>query len=234
MYVQSAKLYDAIYQAQRKDYPLESARITELLMENGIEAGARLLDVACGTGAHLEYLRHHFTCEGLDAEKNMLAVAAARLPDVPLHRADMVSFNLSEKFDAMVCLFSSVGYAPNAPRLNQMLATFAKHLKPGGVAIIEPWFTPEQWVDGTISAVYVDEPTLKIARMNVSRRDGNVAIMNFHFMIASNDGIRTFTEPHRLTLFTQAEYETAFRTARFTVRYDPEGLGRGLFIGKLF
>ncbi len=69
--------------------------------------------------------------------------------------------------------------------------------------------------------------------MSVSRRDGNVSILNYNFMTAAPDGVRTFAEPHRLMLFTDAEYRGAFeRTKKFDVEYDPEApAGRGLFVG---
>ena len=234
MFTRSAKYYDALYRALGKDYGKESARISETLRDHGVGEGAAVLDVACGTGLHLAHLRDAFACEGLDLEKNMLTIAQERCPGIALHHADMISFNLGKRYDAIVCLFSSIGYAPNVSRLNQTLQTFARHLRPGGIAIVEPWFGPDEWDDGRLTALFVDEPDLKVARMNVSRRDGNVSIVHFHFMVGSDDGIRTFTEPHRLTLFTHEEYLNAFRNAGFTVDFDVEGLmGRGLYIGTL-
>ena len=234
MFTQSAKYYDALYRALGKDYATESARIVGMLHERGVAKGASVLDVACGTGAHLAILREEFACEGLDLERNMLAIAAQRAPEVPLHQADLISFNLGKKYDAILCLFSSVGYVPSVLRLNQTLQTFARHLRPGGIVILEPWFTPEQWVDGHLNALFVDEPDLKVARMNVSRRDGNVSIIHFHYMIGSSDGIRTFTEPHRLTLFTPAEYMGAFKNAGFKAEFEEQGFtNRGLYIGTL-
>lgn len=234
MFTLSAKYYDALYRALGKDYASESARVCEILDGRGVARGAAVLDAACGTGAHLAHLQDRYACEGLDIERSMLVIAGQRVPSVPLHHADLISFNLGKKFDAILCLFSSIGYVPNVLRLNQTLQTFARHLNPGGVAIVEPWFTPDQWVDGRLSALYVDEPDLKVARMTVSRSDRNVAIMNFQYMVGSADGIRTFSEAHRLTLFTRAEYEAAFRAAGFRVEFDEQGLmQRGLYIGQL-
>jgi dTDP-3-amino-3,6-dideoxy-alpha-D-glucopyranose N,N-dimethyltransferase/dTDP-3-amino-3,4,6-trideoxy-alpha-D-glucopyranose N,N-dimethyltransferase len=51
-------------------------------------------------------------------------------------------------------------------------------------------------------------------------------------MVASRDGIRTFTEPHRLTLFTPDEYTNAFRKAGLFVEHHEGGFsGRGLYVG---
>ncbi|MDQ2680158.1 MAG: class I SAM-dependent methyltransferase [Candidatus Eremiobacteraeota bacterium] len=232
MYTQSAKYYDALYRAVGKNYADESEQIRAILTKKLRSGGNSLLDVGCGTGLHVQHLQRDFTCEGVDIERNLLNLAAERAPQVTFHQADMISFNLFKKFDAIICLFSAIGHVPGAMRLNQTLQTFARHLRPGGVVIVEPWITPERWQDGLVSALYVDEPDLKVARMNVSRRDGNVSILHFHYMIGSTDGIRTFTEPHRLTLFTDQEYAAAFRGAALEVEHDAHGLtGRGLLIG---
>ena len=232
MFTQSAKYFDALYRALGKEYPVEAARIKQLVAEHKRSEGNTLLDVACGTGMHIAHLRDQFECEGLDVDRNLLSIAAERNPGVQMHLADMISFNVGKRYDVITCLFSSIGYVPNVGRLEQTLQTFKRHLRPGGVVILEPWVAPEQWSDGHLNALFVDEPDLKIARMNVSRRDGNVAVLHFHYMVASRDGIRSFTEPHRLTLFTRPEYEGAFRKAGLTVTFDESGLvGRGLYIG---
>lgn len=232
MYTQSAKYYDALYRALGKDYATEAKRVEEIIAERCRSGSNELLDVACGTGKHVEYLRDRFACEGLDVDRTMLDIARERNPGVEFHLGDMIGFNLGKKFDAVVCLFSAIAYAPNVQRLDQTLQTFGRHLKPGGVVIVEPWFEPEQWIDGHVQALFVDEPDLKVARMSVSRRDANVSILNFHFMVASRDGVRTFTEPHRLTLFTPDEYANAFRKAGLYVEHQDGGFaGRGLYVG---
>ena len=233
IYARSAAYYDALLRAQGKNYAEEATRVHDIIQSKKTSDGNALLDVGCGTGRHMEYLRQWYAIEGLDVDRAMLAIAQQRLGEIPLHLQDMIGFNLSTKFDALMCLFGGIGYVPNVRLLDQTLETFARHLKPGGVAIIEPWIRPEQWQDGHIDAKFADEPDLKVARMSVSRTDGNVSILNFNFMVAARDGVRNFAEPHRLMLFTNDEYRNAFeRTKKFDLSYDPEGLtGRGLFIG---
>jgi ubiquinone/menaquinone biosynthesis C-methylase UbiE len=231
MYTQSARYYDALYDSLGKDYAAEATRIEEIVRERCRSGGNALLDVACGTGKHIEQLRDRFACEGLDVARSMIDIAQQRNPDVQFHSGDMIGFNLGKRYDVIICMFGAIAYAPNAQRLDQTLQTFARHLKAGGVVIVEPWIPPEEWKDGTVNALYVDQPELKVARMSVSRRDANVSVLNFHYMVASRDGIRTFTEPHRLTLFTADEYRNAFRKAGLFVDVDERGFGRGLYVG---
>ena len=232
MYSQSSKYYDALYASIGKDYAAESERIVQIVAERCRSGGNALLDVACGTGQHIEHLRDRFVCEGLDVSRSMIEIAQQRNPDVTFHTGDMIGFNLSKRFDVIICMFGAIAYAPNTQRLDQTLQSFARHLKPGGVVIVEPWVRPEDWADGTVHALFVDRPDLKVARMSVSRRDANVSVLNFHYMVASRDGIRTFTEPHRLTLFTADEYLNAFRKAGLFVDEHQDGFAnRGLFVG---
>jgi hypothetical protein len=109
----------------------------------------------------------------------------------------------------------------------------AQHLKPGGALLVEPWFPPEAWNTGRLHALLVDQPDLKIARMSLSGRKGNLSTIAFHYMVAKPGGVEYFTEKHTLGLFTHEQYMHAFKKAGLHVIHDPAGLdGRGLYIGK--
>jgi SAM-dependent methyltransferase len=228
VFSRSARIYDAIYSAIR-DYPREAAELDRLIQER--RPGARtLLDVACGTGAHLEHLAG-YEVEGLDLDPEMLAVARERLPNVQLHEGDMASFDLGKRFDAVVCMFSSIGYVRTEDRLRSAIASMARQLEPGGVLVVEPWLSPEVWLDRHVGAVFVDEPELKIARMNVAEREGTVSMFVFEYLVGTPDGIERFSEPHELGLFRVEQYLEAFRAAGLEADHDPEGpMGRGLYI----
>ena len=228
MFSRSARIYDAIY-ASIRDYPREAAELDRLIQER--RPGARtLLDVACGTGAHLEHLEG-YEVEGLDLDPEMLAVARERLPDVPFHEGDMAVFALGERFDAVVCMFSSIGYVRTEERLSSAIASMARHLEPGGVLVVEPWLSPDVWMDRHVGAVFVDDPELKIARMNVAQREGTVSMFEFEYLVGTPDGIERFTERHELGLFRVEQYLQAFRIAGLEAEHDQEGpMGRGLYI----
>ena len=230
MFTKSAEFYDLIYAS--KDYAGESAYIHELIQRYKRTVGSRLLDAACGTGQHLRYLRRYYNAQGLDLDEEMLAIAHDRLPDLLLYHADLASFSLGKQFDVISCLFSAIGYVETEARLQLATEAFRRHLVKGGILIFEAWFSPEEYVPDTVHARFVDEPDLKIARMNVSRIEGTVSVLDFRYMVAVADGIFTFDETHRLGLFTDEQYRRAVERSGFkVVLRDPEGIsGRSLYI----
>jgi SAM-dependent methyltransferase len=231
-YEMQAAYYDAIYASQGKDYAAEAGAVRAAIEAHKKTAGNDLLDVACGTGGHLQYLKNWYTVEGLDLDANMLAIARQRHPGIVFHQGDMTTFDLGKEYDAVVCLFSAIGYVRTLDGLNAAIAHMARHVRPGGVLVVEPWFAPEQWQTGAPHATFVDKPDLKLARMNLSERTGDVSVIRFHFLIATPAGVEYFTETHELGLFTSEQYLAAFGAEGLRIEYDEEGItGRGLYVG---
>ena len=162
MYTESVRYYDKIYAF--KDYKAEAERLVAIIRENLHTGGKRLLDVACGTGIHLEHLKELFEVEGLDVSEEMLESACQRNPGVMFHQGDMVDFSLSRTFDVVTYLFSSIGYMKTVENLGRAISCMVRHLVPGGVLVLEPWFTIKDWCSNTVYASFIDEPDLKIAR----------------------------------------------------------------------
>ncbi len=231
MFSRSADIYDAVY--SYKDYVAEAERI-HALIEERTPGASTLLDVACGTGKHLEQLARWYSVQGLDLNEDFVAIARDRLGDLAhIHLADMTSFDFARTFGAVTCLFSSIAYVGTEERLDATLAAMARHLGPGGTLVLEPWITPENWIVGRPHLLTVDEPERKIARASVAGREGDISILEFDYLVATPEGTRHFTERHEAALFTDEQYRQAFERAGLSVELDEEGLiGRGLYVGQ--
>jgi SAM-dependent methyltransferase len=224
-----AWVYDALYAA--KDYAGEAERVHELIQQRRPGAGS-LLDVACGTGRHLEHLRRDYDVEGVDLSGEMLDIARERLPGVALRQADMFDLTLGRQFDAVICLFSAIGYATTRALLRRAVAGMAAHLRAGGVLIVEPWIERAGYQVGHVAIQVVDQPALKVGRLSRSELADDVSVIAFHFLVGTPERIDYFTERHALGLFTRGEYEDAFRSAGLSVEHIEGGLiGRGLYLG---
>jgi ubiquinone/menaquinone biosynthesis C-methylase UbiE len=228
----TARYYDDIYAANGKDYHAEADIVHKFVQQYKKSQGNILLDVGCGTGVHANLLSKHYHVEGLDIDKGMLAVARRNFPGIRFQQGDMADFKLNRKFDAIVCLFSAVGYVKTKPRLQKAIKTMGQHLLPGGVLLVEPWFTPDEWHPGRVYVTQVDKGDSKIVRMSHSSQRGKVSIIEFQYLFGTSKGIKRDTEILELGLFTKQEYLDAFRSAGLNVIHDLKGLdGRGLYIG---
>lgn len=231
MFSESATYYDKIYSF--KDYRAEALKLLSIISEYLCSEENRLLDVACGTGRHIEYLKELFEVEGLDISQELLDLARRRNPGITFHHADMMNFDLHRKFHVITCLFSSIGYLKTRDNLAHAVDCMTRHLLPGGILVIEPWFTPDAWHPGTVHSLFIDEPDLKIARVNTSLADGRLSFFDLHYLIGTPQGTDHFVEHHELGLFETDEIRAVLANAGLEVTYYSKGLiGRGLFIGR--
>ena len=234
MFTESAELYDLIY-SSFKDYRAEAAQIAALLRSLHRDCHT-LLDVGCGTGEHARLLAslHGFSVDGLDVSPDFLRIARAKHPAGRFFEADMSNFQLPDRYDAILCLFSSIGYLKTLDRITQGLRCFRKHLEPDGVVMVEPWFTPDKMNTGHQSSRAAAAPGVRVQRLSTTEVEGRLSRLRFDYTIETADGTRHATEVHELGLFTVDEMLSAFHRAGLSAQHDPSGLaGRGLYIARI-
>ncbi|MGA8542485.1 MAG: class I SAM-dependent methyltransferase [Thermoplasmata archaeon] len=229
-YSLTARVYDAIY--AWKDYAAEARRIRAIVRSDGPPRAKTLLDVACGTGEHLTYLSRWYACTGLDVNERMLRIARRKLPEVRFVRGRMQRFELGRQFDVVTCLFSAIGYVRSERELRQTFRNLAAHLRPGGVAIVEPWLTPSAYRTRHIHLGTYGSKEFPIARMNIAARRGSRSIMDMHHLVGTPRGVLHWVERHDMGLFDTRTDLNAFRSAGFRARYVRKGFmkDRGLYV----
>lgn len=229
-----AELYDATYAAKGKDYGAEAARLLALARERLPRRAVRsLLDVACGTGEHLRFVREELEVMGVDRSAAMLAVARRKLPGVRLERADMTTLRLGRRFDLVTCLFSSVGYLYREAALRQAIRRMAGHLEPGGLLIVEPALTPERLQPPQTSIMELECGGARVRRTTSARHEGDVLRIRFDYEIENGHPAARIVEEQPIRLFTDDTYRSALGDAGLEVDHDPHGLtGLGLYLGR--
>ena len=111
----------------------------------GLNAGARVLDVCCGSGASAipaaEVVGPSGFVLGVDLAENLLALARAKakgrsLANVEFRIGDLLDLQLSPaEFDAVVCVFG-IFFVPD---MRTALAELWRHVCPGGQLAITTW-----------------------------------------------------------------------------------------------
>jgi SAM-dependent methyltransferase len=138
-----AELYDIFY--ADKPYAEEAAFVHACLQKYGRPNPKLLLELACGTGTHsllLEKLGYRIIAS--DYSKDMLAQARQKAKKansgVDFRQQNMLSLDISERpFDAVICLFDSIGYVATNENLAKVLNGVRAHLRPDGLFIFEFW-----------------------------------------------------------------------------------------------
>ena len=233
MYGDLAKYYELIY--AWKDYKKESKIIKQVISEFKKSDGNALLEVACGTGKHLENMKKEFSCTGLDLNEGMLRIARKKFPNIRFIRGNMIDFKIDGQFDVITCLFSSIGYVRTYANLRRTLKNFYKHLKKGGAVVIEPWFTKSTYKVGMPHMHVYENKDMKIVRANVSKAKDGVSIMEMHYLVAEKGkDVKHFVSVEKLGMFEVQKTLKLMRDAGFKAKFLKRkswDRGRGLFVG---
>jgi len=174
------------------------------------EPPARVLDLACGTGRHAAPLsRAGHDVIGLDLSPVLLARARRKRSTAQWLRADMSRIPLrNESCDAVISLFSSIGYFDDESDNYRVLSEASRVLRKGGRLVIETvnrdFFIrhapPQSWFwQGALTV-------LEERRLDplTSRSEVDVVVL---------EGSRHRAYHHSIRLYTAAELATLLASA---------------------
>jgi SAM-dependent methyltransferase len=183
--------------------PFECDLIEELL---GLRRGEAVLDLACGVGRHsIELARRGYAVTGLDYSEVYLVkarrIARKRRVRVEFLKGDMRSIPFRDRFDAVICMFTSFGFFKKESDHLKVLRGVSRCLRPGGRLLIdvvsrrwlEAHFKPKDWTEHEDGLVVLEDGRLDL------KRKRTIATWT---MV---DGKRRRTFDHTLRLFTLSE-----------------------------
>ncbi len=116
----------------------------------GLQPGASVLELACGTGANFANLQAQIgpsgRLVGVDYTPAMLARARRRVErqgwqNVKLLQADATQLELGEQFDAVLCTLATTV----VPGWQAALERAAAHVKPGGWLVVADFCFSARW-----------------------------------------------------------------------------------------
>ena len=135
----------------------------------GVDAGDRLLDVACGSGLALELARlRGASCSGIDASPRLVAVARDRNPGCDIQVGDMNALPWEPaSFDVVTSFRGIWGTTPHA------VAQMHRVLRPGGRAGITVWghlkVSPGAWALAPFRLAATDKVDNQAAMVSLGR-----------------------------------------------------------------
>jgi SAM-dependent methyltransferase len=230
-----AELYDMFY--EQKPYQAEVEFLHEKLATYGVK---NILELACGTGNHallLATLGYQITA--IDLSADMILQARAKQQEMersgrlPVSMLSFVQADMSDlppqtgmHFDAVLCLFDSLGYLLTNAAIRKALRGIYEKLKPGGVFIVEYWH-------GATMARHYEEsrirrwqtPDSEVVRLSETKLDYCTQIADIRFTVYQifHDGrAHVHTELHRNRFFLVQEMCAFLEEAGFEVH---ESLG---------
>jgi SAM-dependent methyltransferase len=132
-----AGYYDLVY--ADKPYA-DEARFVARFLEGVLGRLPRtLLDLACGTGRHaVEFAAMGIEVTGVDINEDLLAHARERAEHIEFIAQDMCELDLGDsRYEAVTCLFDSIGYPQRNERVMAALAGARRHLAHQGALAVE-------------------------------------------------------------------------------------------------
>jgi len=205
IYNKKSHYYDFIY--SWKNYKTESIILEQLIKKYKRSSGSELLDAGCGTGSHLEHLQDTFSVMGIDISDCLLKEAKIKNPNIQFRQCDFIQVNFAKKYDVILCLGNSIGYTKNYHNLQKTIKSFSKHLNPGGLLLIEPWFQEQYYHDNSSLIKTYHHDDIKIARLTEFRKKGIVSLVNMHFLLSeAGKTVQHWDELHEIAMFDKNDY----------------------------
>ena len=221
IYKKFAKYYDKVY--ADKDYQKEVEFIKWAVKKYKKSPGDRLLDVACGTASHALLLKKNFTITGVDINPDMLNLAKKKVKGVKFIKGDMKKLALTQKFDVVLCMFTTMTYNLNYDELENTLRRFYNHLQPGGVVIFDLGIHKDHWLGGSVWINTYSDKDLQLARISQSPQEPKDGLFEgkMIFLIKDKGKVDFEIDEHKLGVFEGAKIKKIMTKIGFnTYIYD--------------
>lgn len=216
-----SQYYDLLY--KDKDYQSESNYVLDLINRFTCNAN-NLIELGSGTGNHAYFLcKSGLSVTGLERSAEMVKISKEKnISNFYPTIADIIDFNLTQKFDVAISLFHVISYLNNNNELISCFNNVCKHLNTDGIFIFDVWYSP---------AVYVQKPETRIRRISndnfeiiriaESNLDSarNVVDVHFEIIITNKESNvqELYQENHPMRHFSIPEIELLAKQTGFSL-----------------
>jgi len=217
----NAEYYDLLN--KNKNYELECNFLEQVFKKYSQFEIKNILDLGCGTGIHAKSLSlRGYNVLGLDLSEEMIKIAKLKASEnLKFIVGDMSNFEINMKFDSIISMFSSFGYLTKNKQIESSLNSIKKHLKPGGLFILDCW--NGLGVMNELPSIRTKEShigDLKISRTSYPKLDSLNHLCDVKFdtdVFKNNQLIDTYEELHKVRFFFPQEIKKYIEDIGFEI-----------------
>ncbi len=184
-----------------------------------------VLDVACGTfSLDLPLVRRGYRVVGRDLSEPMIEVARRNLraagKEADLGMADMRRIALDRTFDAVLCLGTAFNYLASAADARVALAAFRRHLRPGGLLVLDttnfdPWIRNPKNARAEVDYRAPDGTRIAVFALNDQDTPRRIHQARFISAIQRGRVLDLSYSEAPLRIWTKRDLDRGLRSARF-------------------
>lgn len=219
-----AEHYDTLAAAiEPRRTPNAAAALHRLFRRRG--PVRRILDVACGTfSIDLGLVARGYSVVGRDLSAEMIRASRRNLREAGLRAnvavADMRSLRVGGAFDALLCLGTAFNYLASPTDVRRGLRTFRRHLRPGGLLVLDttnfdPWINNPTNVRAEVDHRLPDGTRLAIFTMNDQDRTRSLHVARFITAMQRGRNIDLAFDEAPLRIWTKQTLSDALRREGF-------------------
>ena len=224
-----SKYYDLLY--TNKDYNAEADYIAACIHHYSPNAKT-ILEFGSGTGGHgLILQKKGYDIYGL--ERSIQMVDKAILHGFSCEQADIIDFEIEQKFDIVISLFHVISYINDNNSLEKVFRNASKCLNSGGLFIFDVWYSPavyHQKTETRIKKVENEEiSVIRLAEPEIHASE-NVVDVNYTILVKNKNTEQwnEFQEKHPMRHFSIPEIELLASFTGFELIISEEFLTRNL------
>lgn len=215
IYNELAKYYDLFGYSNYKKQSLFLSKIANKYIKN-FKNNRQALDLACGTGEHLKFLKEKFKVSGQDINQGMINIARAKNPHIKIVHGDLNRLKIKNNFYGLIyCFSSSIQYILNPSDLLKTFSNIHDGLRMGGVFVFDLAYCREKWQEGYVGIRTVVKDDLQIAEIFKSQSKNNISYYNPIYLINKKNKFKFYIDNHRIYLYKINQVKRALKTSGF-------------------
>jgi SAM-dependent methyltransferase len=171
------------------------------IIRQHIPKGAKVIDLACGTGQVISMLQDEYQFIGADVSEDMLEMAAKKNPNVDFFVHDIRDPFYIEHIQGAICTVDSFNYLSDHQDLEMAIVNIDKSLPPGGHFIFD--VITEERLAELDDYLYVSDLEMGTMIWSAEVKDDTVEHQLVMYIMGSDGLYERFEETHVQKVFAE-------------------------------